>query len=62
MKTCPVCAETLARRKGEAYWQFDERRFCSRACADIGRKTTRVDDSQFKARYRQIKVNGKPYL
>jgi len=62
MKTCNVCAATFTRRKKEAFWQFEERRFCSRKCADIGRETTRVDNDQFKARYRQIKVAGKKYL
>ena len=62
MKVCEWCGEPYAKRKSEAYWQYEERKFCSRACADKGRKTTRVDDDQFKARYRQIKVNGVKYL
>jgi len=59
---CQVCRDPLVRRSNEAYWQFDERKFCSRQCSDVGRKTTRVEDAAFKARYRQIKVNGKQYL
>lgn len=62
MKQCRQCNSTFGRRSNEAHWQFDERLFCSRACADLGRKTTRVDNGEFKARYRQIKVNGKRYL
>ena len=62
MKVCQHCGQPYARRKNEAVWQYEERKFCSRSCADRGRKTTRVDDDQFKARYRQIKVNGVKHL
>ena len=58
MKTCEHCGESYAKRPKEAYWQFDERKFCSRACANRGRRTTRVPDSEFKARYRQKKLPG----
>ena len=34
MKTCEHCGESYAKRPKEAYWQFDERKFCSRACAN----------------------------
>ena len=56
MKWCEWCGAEYSRRPREAFWQFDERRFCSRACADLGRATTRVPDSEFKARYRQKKL------
>lgn len=56
MKTCDQCGQSYARRKTEAHWQYAERRFCSRPCADQGRRTTRVDDDKFKARYRQKKL------
>lgn len=62
MKECAQCGQWFGRRPNEAYWQFDARRFCSRPCADRGRKTTRVADEQFKARYRQVKVNGRRVL
>ena len=42
MKTCEHCGESYAKRPKEAYWQFNERKFCSRACANRGRRTTRV--------------------
>ena len=56
MKTCAQCGSSYSKRPKEAYWQFDERKFCSRQCADLGRKTTRVPDEEFKARYRQKKL------
>jgi hypothetical protein len=56
MKTCEWCGEQYAKRKSEAHWQFEARKFCSRLCADRGRKTTRVPNEDFKARYRQIKL------
>ncbi len=62
MKTCEWCRTSYSKRKSEAYWQFEERRFCSRSCADKGRRTPRVPDDEFKPRYRQINVNGKRYL
>lgn len=55
MRTCEWCGADFKRRYKEAYWQYEERKFCSRTCADKGRKTTRVPDSQFKGRYRQKK-------
>lgn len=55
MKICAWCQDEFTKRPKEAYWQFDKRRFCSRTCADKGRKTTRVSDESFKARYRQVK-------
>lgn len=58
MKTCEYCGESYAKRPKEAYWQFDECKFCSSACANRGRRTTRVPDSEFKARYRQKKLPG----
>lgn len=56
MKTCQECGVSFARRHNEAHCQFEERRFCSRPCADKGRKTTHVENDQFKARYRQVKT------
>lgn len=56
MKTCEQCGNEYAKRGSEAYWQYEERRFCSRPCADKGRRTTRVPDREFKARYRQKKL------
>lgn len=58
MKTCEHCGNEYAKRKSEAYWQYEERRFCSRPCADKGRRTTRVPNEEFKARYRQKKLPG----
>ena len=58
MKTCEHCGESYAKRAKEAYWQFDERKFCSNACANRGRRTTRVPDSEFQSRYRQKKLLG----
>jgi Zn finger protein HypA/HybF involved in hydrogenase expression len=62
MKTCPQCQKTLLRRPNEWEQFFLQRVFCSRACADIGRATTRVSNAEFKARYRQIKVKGRRIL
>ena len=62
MKVCQQCHQPFAKRRSEAHWQYAARLFCSRACADLGRKTTRVSDEVFQARYRQVKVNGKRYL
>lgn len=63
MKTCEQCGNEYQKRRSEAYWQFEERRFCSRPCADIGKRTTRVPDNEFKARYRQKKTpDGKRVL
>lgn len=62
VKVCKQCGNRVEKRRSEAYWQYDARLFCSRPCADLGRKTTRVPDEQFKARYRQITVNGRKYL
>jgi hypothetical protein len=62
VKSCQQCGQTFARRSSEAHWQYEARKFCSRACSDIGRKTTRVENADFKARYRQIKVDGRKYL
>ncbi len=56
MKTCQECGAPFTKRGSEAHWQFAERRFCSRPCADKGRKTTRVANARFKARYRQVKT------
>lgn len=56
MKTCEHCGSEYGKRRSEAYWQYEERRFCSRPCADKGRRTTRVPDAEFKARYRQKKL------
>ena len=62
MKRCEWCGAEYGRRKKEAFWQYEGRRFCSRACADKGRRTTRVGDDEFRARYRQVKVDGVKYL
>lgn len=62
MRICRYCGSEFTKRKSEAYWQYEARLFCSRPCADLGRKTTRVENVDFKARYRQIKINGKRYL
>ena len=58
MRTCEWCGLEFARRYTEAHWQYAERKFCSRPCADKGRKTTRVPDGEFRARYRQKKLPG----
>lgn len=55
MKTCEQCGEQYAKRSSEAYWQFDERRFCSRRCAGLG-LNPRTPDGEFKARYRKVKT------
>lgn len=55
MKNCGVCGYGFARRKKEAHWQFEARRYCSRPCADKARgDAQRVANDEFKARYRQI--------
>src|SRR5689334_19132229 len=56
MKTCEQCGAEYGPRKREGRTLFERRRFCSRACADKGRPTTRVPNEQFKARYRQKKL------
>ena len=62
MKKCQWCGADCIKRKTEAAWQYAERKFCSRSCADKGRARTTVPNDQFKAPYRQIKINGKRYL
>jgi len=55
MKACGVCRVSFTRRKREAHWQFEARRYCSRRCADQARGAAqRVANAEFKARYRQI--------
>lgn len=61
MKICECCGESFTRHAKEAYWQYEARRFCSRPCADKCRNR-RVPDDQFKARYRQVKIDGRPIL
>lgn len=56
MNTCQHCGTEYPRRKNEAHWQYAERKFCSRECSNKGRRTTRVADEDFKARYRQKKL------
>ena len=56
MRICDFCGVPLVKRKREGKGLFEKRRFCSRRCADRGRKTTRVENDQFKARYRQVKT------
>ena len=58
MKICQQCGNGYARRKTEAHWQYEDRKFCSRPCADKGRRTTRVPNGEFKARYRQKTLPG----
>ena len=58
MKTCNWCGSKYNRRPSEGYQAYADRKFCTRQCADLGRKTTRVPDSEFKARYRQKKLGG----
>ncbi len=62
MKKCQHCDAQFGRRPNEAYWQYEARRFCSRPCADKSRGTTRVPDEVFRARYRQIRVDGRRVL
>lgn len=55
MKACGICGASFVRRKREAHWQFEARRYCSRPCADKARGIAQhVADGEFKARYRQI--------
>ena len=61
-KLCEHCGLAYERRQREAFWQFEVRRFCGHQCSDKGRRTTRVDNAEFKARYRQLKVNGRRVL
>lgn len=56
MNTCQHCGTEYPRRKNEAHWQYAERKFCSHECSNKGRRTTRVADEDFKARYRQKKL------
>lgn len=63
MKRCEACSEVFEKRAKEAYWQYAKRRFCSRACADTKRRDAgRLPNDRFKARYRQIKVDGRRVL
>lgn len=54
-KTCKQCGNPMQKRPKEAYWQFDKRQYCSRRCRGIY-ENQKVDDSQFKPRYRQVKT------
>lgn len=56
IKTCLQCGQDYPKRPAETLREFGKRKFCSRPCADLGRKTTRVSDEKFKARYRQKKL------
>ena len=58
MRTCEQCGQEFSRRKTEAHWQYEKRKFCSRPCADLGRARTRVPNEEFKARYRQKTLPG----
>lgn len=63
MKTCANCGASFTKRRSEAHWQFDKRRYCSRSCADTRRsEDMRIPNDQFKARYRSINVNGRRML
>lgn len=55
MKSCEQCGKPYAKRKSEAYWQYEERRFCSLRCAGIALNPRKPAD-EFKGRYRQIKT------
>jgi HNH endonuclease len=55
MKVCETCGAEYGKRKSEAYWQFEIRRYCSRPCADKGRGVAqRVADEEYKGGYRQV--------
>lgn len=54
MKLCETCLAPMERRKSEAHWQFDARRFCCRKCI---RPKLKAELSQ-KTRYRQSKKDG----
>ena len=56
MKACEVCGAPCVKRRNEGPQEYARRRFCSHACSDKGRRTTRVPDAQFKGRYRQKKL------
>lgn len=57
LKICENCGEKYKKRPSEAYWQFEQRRFCGKRCA--GKYLNpRIPNSEFKARYRKIKVGG----
>ena len=62
MRICQQCGHLFSRRTNEAHWQYAARLFCSRPCADLGRRRTTVANDVFKARYRQIKVKGRRML
>lgn len=62
MKMCQQCGQACVKRPREATWQWEARKFCSHACSDLGRTTTRVENDAFRGRYRQIKVNGRKIL
>lgn len=53
MKNCENCGNQFARRAKEAYWQYDERRFCGKRCAGLA-LNPRKEAGEFAARYRQI--------
>lgn len=54
MKICAQCGSQYEKRSSEAYWQYRDRKFCSRTCSDLGQERLRVANEEFKARYRQV--------
>ena len=56
MKKCQQCGRFYEKNPKEAHWQYGQRKFCSRPCADLGRKGTRVPNAEFKGRYRSKKL------
>lgn len=54
MKVCETCGTGFAKRPKEAYWQFEERRFCTKRCAGIALNPRKTAD--FRGRYRKIKT------
>lgn len=56
MKTCETCKQEFGRRPHEAYWQYEQRRFCSKKCV---RRVLKPDALLApSSRYRQTKVGG----
>src|SRR5690349_9137513 len=53
-RACDHCGTEYTRPKNKAY---AANRYCSRACA--AKRDQRIPDVEFKARYRQVKVDGR---
>lgn len=58
MKICETCQQPFGKRRNEAYWQYEQRRFCSKTCV---RRVLKPDDQLAPSyRYRRTKISGRP--